>query len=213
MLNQENKLTSIKKYKTGFTAGSLLLKEAEALINSIEDFQAYLNGQEDLDYSVIPVKSELTKRKITLNLNRRFQTLKDPRFFEIFQRSESHEKNLLLFYINLKYYSILADFMLETVLPKWNNQDLQLTTDDFQNFLFLKSDTHAELDDLKESSRKKMAQVVLRMLRELSLLNKNKLQSQHFEPEPLQFILDNNDQWFLDAILLNNEDKNLLTGL
>ena len=213
MLNQGNKLTAKKKYKTGFTAGSLLLKEAEALINSIEDFQAYLDGREDLDYSVIPVKSELTKRKITLNLNRRFQTLKDPRFFDIFQRSESREKSLLLFYISMKYYSIIADFMLETVLPKWNNQDLQLTTDDFQNFLFLKSDTHSELDDLKESSRKKLAQVVLRMLREVGLLNRNKLQSQHFEPEPLQFILDNNDHWFLDAVLLSNEHKNLLTGI
>lgn len=206
-------MTAVKTYKTGFTAGSILLKEAEALINSINDFQAYLDGQEELDETVVQVKSEVTRRKIVLNLNRRFKTLDDPQFFEIFQRSESREKNLLLFYINLKCYSIISDFMLETVLPKWNNLDYNLTIEDFKNFLFLKSDTHPELDKLKESSKTKMAQVVLRMLREVGLLKENKLQNQHFEPESLEFIIGNDDQWFLDAILLSNEDKNLLAGL
>jgi len=206
-------LTAVKTYKTGFTAGSILLKEAEALINAINDFQAYLDGQEELDETVVQVKSEVTRRKIVLNLNRRFKTLDDPQFFEIFQRSESREKNLLLFYINLKYYSIISDFMLEAVLPKWNNLDYNLTIEDFKNFLFLKSDTHPELDKLKGSSKTKMAQVVLRMLREVGLLKENKLQNQHFEPESLEFIIRNDDQWFLDAILLSNDDKNLLAGL
>lgn len=206
-------MTTDKKYNTGFTAGSLLLKEAEALIGAINDFQAYLDGREELDESVVRVKSEVTRRKIVLNLNRRFKTLDDSQFFEIFQRSDSTEKNLLLFYISLKYYSIIADFMLETVRQKWNNLDFILTKEDFKSFLFLKSDTHPELDKLKESTKTKMAQVVLRMLRELGILKGNKLQNQHFDTEPLEFILKNDDQWFLDAILLSNEDKNLLTGL
>lgn len=202
-----------KKYNTGFTAGSLLLKEAEALVSAINDYQAYLDGREELDDTVVRVKSEIARRKIVLNLNRRFKTLDNPHFFEIFQRSDTREKNLLLFYVTLKYYSIIADFMLETVLSKWNNLDYNLTIEDFQNFLFLKSDTHPELDKLKESTRTKMAQVVMRMLREVGLLKENKLQNQHFEAEALEFIIQNDDQWFLDAILLSNEDKNQLAGL
>lgn len=202
-----------KKYRTGFTAGSLLLKEAETLIDAIDDFQAYLDDQEDLDETVVQVKSETTRRKIVLNLNRRFKTLDDPQFFEIFQESNSREKSLLLFYVSTKYYTIIADFMLETVLPKWNNLDYNLTIEDFKNFLFLKSDTHPELDNLKESTKTKMAQVVMRMLREVGLLKQNKLQNQHFEAAPLKFIIKNDDQWFLDAILLSNEDKNLLSDL
>lgn len=209
----ESNLTAVKKYKTGFTAGSLLLKEAEALIDSIDDFQAYLDGKEDLDETVVQVKSEVTRRKIVLNLNRRFKTLDDPHFFEIFQRSDSRERSLLLFYISLKCYSIIADFMLETVLPKWNNLDYELTIEDFQNFLFLKSDTHLEIDKLKESSRTKMAQVVMRMLREVGILIGDKLQNQHFENEALELIVKNDDQWFLDAVLISNEDKKLLLGL
>jgi len=206
-------LTAAEKYKTGFTAGSLLLKESEPLINAVKDFRGYLDGQEELDESVVQVKSEATRRKIVLNLNRRFKTLDDPHFFEIFQRSESREKNLLLFYVSIKYYTIIADFMLEMVLPKWNNLDYNLTIEDFKNFLFLKSDTHPELDKLKESTKTKMAQVVIRMLREVGLLKENKLQNQHFEPDSLEFIIRNDDQWFLDAILLSNEDKKLLSGL
>lgn len=202
-----------KKYNTGFTAGSLLLKEAEALVSAINDYQAYLDGREELDDTVVRVKSEIARRKIVLNLNRRFKTLDNPHFFEIFQRSDTREKNLMLFYVTLKYYSIIADFMLETVLPKWNNLDYNLTIEDFQNFLFLKSDNHPEIDKLKESTRTKMAQVVMRMLREVGLLKENKLQNQHFEPAPLEFIIQNDDQWFLEAILLSNEDKNLLAGL
>lgn len=206
-------MTAVKKYKTGFTAGSLLLKEAETLIDAIGDFQAYLDGREDLDDSVLPLKSETSKKRIVSDLNKRFKNLNDPDFFPLFQKSQSQEKKLLLFYASLKHYGIIADFMLETVIPKWNNLDYELTIEDFQNFLFLKSDTHPELDKLKESTRTKMAQVVLRMLREVGLLKENKLQNQHFEAEPLEFVIQNDDQWFLDAILLSNEDKNLLNGL
>lgn len=202
-----------KKYNTGFTAGSLLLKEAEALVSAINDYQAYLDGREELDASVLPLKSETSKKRIVSDLNKRFRNFDNVEFFHLFQKSQSNEKRLVLFYVTVKYYSIIADFMLETVLSKWNNLDYNLTIEDFQNFLFLKSDTHPELDKLKESTRKKMAQVVLRMLREVGLLKENKLQNQHFEAEALEFIVQNDDQWFLDAILLSNEDKNQLAGL
>lgn len=206
-------MKSEKRYNTGFTAGSLLLKEAEILINSIQNYQDYLKGKEELREELLPLKSETSKKRIISDLEKRFKSIQNPEFFSIFTRSQPFEKNLLLFYITIKHYSIIADFMLEIVRPKWNNLDYNLTIEDFKNFLFFKSDTHPELDKLKESTRTKMAQVVLRMLRELGLLEGNKLKQLKFEPAALEYIIRNDDLWFLDAILLSNEDKNLLPDL
>ena len=52
------------KYSTAFTAGALLLRETEAFINEINDFEAFLSGNENIDSNVIPVNAESSKKRL-----------------------------------------------------------------------------------------------------------------------------------------------------
>lgn len=195
------------KYKMGFTAGALLLKEAEMLIGAIQNPEAYMSGAEKLEENVLTAKFESSKKRLKRELDHRFKYLNDAEFLEIFSGLDVQAKKLLLFYAAARYYNIIADFMLEVVRNKWMNMDVSISKEDFLSFLFLKADKHEELDLLSESTKDKAASVVIKMLKELGMVKDGKLQELEKSPEVLQLIIKNNDFWFLDAILLRPEDK------
>ena len=195
------------KYKLGFTAGALLLKEAEVLIDAIQDEVAYMEGEEHLEEGVLTTKFESSKKRLKQELDKRLRNLEDPEFLRLFSSLEEPGRNLLLFYAAAKYYNIIADFMLEVVRNKWMNMDVQLLKEDFLNYLFLKADKHVELDSFSEGTKSKAGEVTLKMLKELGMLDKKKLQKINPSPELLQLVVKNNDSWFLDALLLGTDEK------
>jgi hypothetical protein len=198
---------SQKKYKAGFTAGSLLLKESEVLIASINDVVDYLKGDENLNPSLVPNKFESSQKRIKTEVDNRLKAIGSPLIINAFINADTRNKNLILFYGAAKHYAVIADFMLEIVLLKWTKQNLTLTNDDFLGFLFLKEDSHPELEKFTPVTKKKMAEVVLRMLRELGILEGNTLKKVQFNNNILKLIVLNNDRWFLDAILMGNKEK------
>tara|TARA_R100001369_G_scaffold24665_2_gene45274 strand:- start:129079 stop:129714 length:636 start_codon:yes stop_codon:yes gene_type:complete len=211
-LNKIDKLTNeIKKYSTGFTSGALLYKEAPFVINAINDSKEFLLGKEGLRQEFLPHNSEASKKRIRQELEKRLRALNDSKFIELFQISDESNKKLILFYASCKLYDLLADFMLEVVLHKWNNIDLDLTSDDFQNFIYKKMGKHDELSEITENTRNKLSQVAITMLKQLGLMQKGKLIKIEFDDSVLKAILKNGDTWFLEAIFLKDHElKELL---
>ncbi|WP_296317615.1 BrxA family protein [Winogradskyella sp. UBA3174] len=201
----------IKKYSTGFTSGALLYKEAPFVINAINDSKEFLLGKEGLRQEFLPHNSEASKKRIRQELEKRLRALNDSKFIELFQISDESNKKLILFYASCKLYDLLADFMLEVVLHKWNNIDLDLTSDDFQNFIYKKMGKHDELSEITENTRNKLSQVAITMLKQLGLMQKGKLIKIEFDDSVLKAILKNGDTWFLEAIFLKDHElKELL---
>ncbi len=67
-------MSNIKsKYTLGFTSGSLLFKEAEAYISSIKGETDFINGNEEIDQSVLPVNAESSQKRIKLELDKRLR--------------------------------------------------------------------------------------------------------------------------------------------
>lgn len=204
---------SKNKYSTGFKTGTLLVRESEAVIDALNDFGDFMDGKEGFDSAVLSINSEASKKRIKHELEKRIRNLKSPEFLSLFQDSDEKNKSLILFYAAAKSYGLISDFLLESVLPKWNNQDLKITKEDFLNYLFVKEDAHPELEDLTQGTRKNLATVTLRMLKEVQIVRANKLQKQKYELPILQLIYNNNDMWFLDAIFLNTEEKKAVASL
>jgi hypothetical protein len=195
-----------KKYSTGFTSGALLSKEAPYVINAIEDASEFLLGNEELKQQFLPHNAEASRKRIRQELEKRLRALNDSNFIELFKISDESNKKLILFYAACKLYDLLADFMLEVVLYKWNNIDLDLTSDDFQNFIFKKMGMYDELLDITENTRNKLSQVALKMLKQLGMLQKGQLKKMEFNETVLKAILKNGDSWFLKAIFLKDHE-------
>ncbi|CAH8283436.1 putative inner membrane protein DUF1819 [Mariniflexile fucanivorans] len=196
----------LKKYSTGFTSGALLYKEAPFVINAIDDIKEFLLGNEELKQEFLPHNAEASRKRIKQELEKRLRALNDSSFIELFAISDESNKKLILFYAACKLYDLLADFMLEVVLYKWNNIDLDLDSDDFQNFIYKKMGKHNELMDITENTRNKLSQVAIKMLKQLGLIQKGQLKKMDFDESILKAIIKNGDTWFLKAIFLKDHE-------
>lgn len=97
--------------------------------------------------------------------------------------------------------------MLEVVLKKWQNLDYELEVADFTNFLYRKMDFHPELQKITEKSIYKCGQVALKMLIDLGMLHKNKIQKTAISNSILRECVNAGDLWFLDVLLLSEIEK------
>ena len=195
------------KYKTGFSTGALLLKESEPVMLNIKDSMAFINGEEEVDSEIIPVNSEASRKRFAREAKKRIQALQNPVFIDFFISGNKQDKNLILFYALCKTYSLIADFMLDTVISKWYNMDLEVKAYDFQLFIFKQMEGHPELENLSLNLIKKISTVPVRAMKELGMLYEQKLQKQEYNPAILALIVKNNDSWFLEALLLNEAER------
>ena len=195
------------KYSTAFSSGSLLYKEADAVIHRIADPKAFMEGEEALDYSVIPINSEASKKRMGGELTKRLRNLGDPDFIHQYIIGSRPDKMLILFYAVCRTYRLISDFMLQIVLKKWYNLDYEVTSDDFKNFLYRQMDKHPELENITQLTVKNRSNTVMRMLRELGQVKDRKLQKNEYNPAILKRIVDNGDAWFLEVLLLNNRER------
>lgn len=195
------------KYSTAFTSGALLLRETEAFIAEIKDFDAFLSGDEKIDFNVIPVNAESSKKRLKHEIEKRLLAISNENLLNQFLTLDKNGKNIVLFYGICKSYPIIKHFMLEAVLNKWQNLDFELEVNDFSNFIYRKMDFHPELEKITDKTVYKCGQVVLKMMKDLGMLNKNKLQKITVSNSVFRNIALVGDSWFFDVLLLNETEK------
>lgn len=195
------------KYSTAFTSGALLLRETEAYLSAIKDLKLYLAGEENIDFNVIPVNAESSKKRLHNEVKKRIKAINNENIIASFIPSDTSAKKLILFYGICKQYPIIKHFMLEIVYKKWQNLDLDIRVDDFKNFLYRKADFHPELQKITENSIYKSGQVAIKMLIDLGMVQKNKIQKTSLDHTVLREIVDANDLWYLDVLLLSDLEK------
>lgn len=202
----------IIKYNTGFSTGSLLFKESEAIISNIQNADSFLVGDEVIPFNVIPVNSESSQKRLYREVSKRLKSLNNPMFIDLYQTGNREDKLLILFYAACKMYQVIADFMLDTVLSKWYNMDKEVSAFDFQSFLYKQMDSHPELESLAPNTLKKLSQVVMRMLSELGMQKNNTLHKVVFNQRVLEAIATNGDSWYLEVVLLNENERQEILG-
>ncbi|GAQ49327.1 TPA: BrxA family protein [Flavobacterium psychrophilum] len=195
------------KYSTAFTAGALLTRETEAFISAISNIENFLEGNEIVDFDIIPVNAESSKKRLKHEIEKRLLSLNNENLINLFSNSDKNTKNLILFYGICKCYPIIKHFMLEIVLNKWQNLDYELEVSDFKNFLYRKMDFHPELEKITEKSIYKCGQVAVKMLIDLGMVNKNKIQKIQISSLFIKECNKVGDHWYMDVLLLNDIEK------
>ncbi|MEC5165594.1 hypothetical protein RCH18_001325 [Flavobacterium sp. PL11] len=107
---------------------------------------------ENIDFNVIPVNSEKSKKTLKHEIAKRLKAINNERLLDSFMTLDRNGKNVLLYYGICKCYPIIKHFMLEVVLNKWQNLDYELEITDFINFLHRKMGFYSELQKITENS-------------------------------------------------------------
>ncbi len=209
-LRKGTKVTN--RYRTGYSSWSLLLKEADLVINEINDFSLFFKGEEKIDYNIIPTNSESSKKRILSEVVKRIMSLEKPIFLELFLAGDDDDKNLILFYAVCKTYQLIPDFIIDTVVKKWQNMDYEVTSYDFKSFLYKLSDTQPDIISFTEKSLGNIAASTIKILSEVGILSGTSLQKKEFKPEILKQIAINGDSWLLEILLLNENERQEIIG-
>jgi hypothetical protein len=200
------------EYRITFTAGGLLTEETRAVISYLNEENIASLSSEVKHSQHLQTNSESARSRIVWELNKRYEE-SGQHVFDVFKDSNLQQQKILIFYTCMKVYQILFDFMFGPVNDKWLTRDLQLSKTDVERFLDAQSSTHPEVDRWAATTREKVTTVIIRMLNEVGLLMDGNLQTVEAPDHFWKHFVDFGDAWFLQAMLLNKEQRdNIING-
>jgi len=197
-------------YSASFTTGPLLTDEAEAVLNYMEQ-----NSDDDLNTIIesdkyLKVNSLAGRKRRLREILNRVESVPRKYWNFYLRLAGKEEKRVFMYYVCMKAYPLIRDFHLEVILPKWRLLDTAYSKDDILRFLTRSSMQHPEVDEWKESTRKKVVQVITLMLKEVGIVSKNKLHIVYLPDSFWLFFIEHGEGWFLEAMFLTREQRDSL---
>lgn len=155
-----------------FTAGGLYIRESVDLANlylSLGDWKA-VKTQANRD-NVIQSRTASSSERICREICFRLEELNDVEIRGLTEGSFQAQQQILWVGI-CRRHRFIYEFAVEVIREKYLQLNLDLLQEDYDAFFNAKAEWHDELEQLTESTRNKLRQVVFRMLREADLLTK-----------------------------------------
>jgi hypothetical protein len=95
-------------------------------------------------------------------------------------------------------------------LPAWRSITQELHRSDIERFLDHQADNHPEVENWSPSTHDKVQQVMRKMLREVGLLQGDKLQRLSISQRFWTRFVRVGDAWFLEALFLSHEERSAI---
>ncbi len=187
-------------YSLGFTSGALLYKEAKEYVAAISSFEDYFLKVENVASKNLSTNSESSKKRIKSELDKRLRFLSE-KYLKLFTYSNENDQKIILMLAVCKCYSIISEFLLEVVYPKWKRFDYNVTTYDFGYFLSEKL-SQEKLDSISDQTKYKLSQVTIKMLKEIGMLGKDQINQIIPSDELIALLNKNGDGWYLNCLLV-----------
>lgn len=204
-------MTKSNKYTASFTAGALLFEETIRVLPFILNDDLDLKKDEIIKQNKVQINSEAARKRVLHEIKKRAKAV-DKSIWELFDKSNKNEKRIVLFYVTLKTYQLLYDFMREVIWEKWKSLGDEFSELDIEIFLNKKSATHSEIERWTESTKAKVIQVLTRIIREAGILNVNKIIPLEAPNYFWNYFVNIGDPWFLELALLNKTQRDKIYG-
>jgi hypothetical protein len=160
-------MTSFHKYRFSFTAASLLLKELVSFGKIMVEDNIPLEG---LNPEMMHRERAKTNKREFAELFLRLQTIDKPMLEKLVYGSQDDQKQVAIIAFG-RTYSFFREFVDEVMIEKISLFDFKLEDRDYNSFVSKKSIDHEELDQLADSTKYKIKQVLLKVLEQGGLID------------------------------------------
>jgi hypothetical protein len=158
-------------YKLSFTAGGLLFAESLIVAEEYAHSQNWAATVESVrQQNLLQARTASAGHRVLREVCSRLRLLTKTQL-ELLRSGSRSDQRQLLWLAACKRYRLLYDFGSEVIRNKFLQMDLTLGRNEFDDFLEAKSIWHPEIEAVAASTRAKLRQVALRMLREADLLS------------------------------------------
>jgi len=160
----------------------------------------------------VPDRSKSTVKRESAEIVLRLNSLSKP-LLERFATSDHDDAKIILLYAIIKTYPIIKEFCLEVLYEKMLIMDNILQEYEINAFLRKKEEEHEVFDEKSDATKKKLKQVVLKILADSDILNSTKervIIKPYIDTGIARMILDYSDQSYLKALLMNDSEIAML---
>ncbi len=195
-------------YKMSFTSGGLFFNESilfAELYNEIHDWQK-TRGQV-LTENLLQARTESSSKRRTREICSRLKLLTENQL-QLFLSGSRQEQQYLLWIAVCKCYPFIREFMVEVVREKYLRMDLHLQPQDYEIFFEDKAEWHEELDQLRDSTRAKLKQVLFKTMREAEIISQDNMIIPGLLTEQLTKVLAADNPSWLAALPVSDMDIN-----
>jgi len=161
----------VNKYKLSFTAASLSINE------SVKIAEVYLGCKDWKQTKIAVTESNLLQSRtnsrtirVVRELIQRLERLTDSQL-ELLAEGNPTEQKYILWLAACKTYEIIQEFAVEVLHEKFMSRSMILTDLDYDAFFNRKADWNEYLGRITPSTRKKIRQVLLLMVKEAGLVS------------------------------------------
>lgn len=162
------------KYSLSFTAASLRIHDA-FLVGEAMASESYKRVDEEIGNG-----KPATGKRIRIELLKRLKTLTLDQL-SFLMEAGLDEARKMAFIAVCKAYPFIYEFAVEVLREKVFQLDYQITEGDYFSFFNRKTEMHSELEDLSESSKYKVRQVLFKILEEAQIIDNTK--SKNIQPQ------------------------------
>lgn len=179
------------KYDFSLTSASLRLS---VMIKVAQEIQGgvKLNVTEDIGGG-----NYETGRRMYGEIKKRLSFLTEKQLALLLNGSLTTQKQIAFLAV-CKCFDYLREFVIEVLREKVLVFDYQIYEGEYRTFYRRKSDLHLEMDDLTENSKKKVRQVLFKILEQADLIDNIRtkvLQPQLLDKETIEIITEDNPNW------------------
>jgi hypothetical protein len=154
-----------------FTSGALLFRESLTVAQRFDELQDWDFVREAvIAGNLLRMRTQNASKRIFREVASRLKELTAAELDLLLTGSRQEQQHLLWLAI-CKRYRFIYDFAVEVIREKFLRLDFELTYDDYDVFFNNKAEWHPEVAGVAESTRKKLRQVVFKMLREVNFLS------------------------------------------
>ena len=178
-----------QKYNMSFTAGALLQSESVTIAKLYLELGSWNEVKDKaIANNVLQSRAVSTLKRISYEIISRLSTLTSEELILLVNSSQKDQAYLIWMAV-CRHHNFIADFATEVLRERFITFKPDLQYSDFDVFFNRKCDWHSELDGLSISTKKKLRQVLFKMLREADFLDgKNNIQATILSPRLLDVI-------------------------
>lgn len=184
-----------EKYIVSFTTGSLFHHESVTLAGlylALGQWKAVRDKV--IKENILQARTLTSLERVCREVISRLKTL-NAEELDFLTRAGHKEQGYLLWLAICRRYRFIADFAVEVVRERYITLKADLTHEVFDSFFGHKAEWHPELEKIQPSTRKKLRQVLFRMLNETDLLTAdNMIAPAMLTPELIALISRGNRQ-------------------
>jgi len=164
-------LTRIPKYLMSFSTGGLFLAESARIAELFLRLEDWSLVKKQVHASnLLQARTQSSLNRVCREAISRLKILSNQEL-RFLVEANRQEQGYLLWIAVCRRYDFLGDFAIEVLRENYLTLKRDLTYEDFDSFFNRKSDLHPELDEVRPTTRKKLRQVLFKILREADLLS------------------------------------------